>query len=71
MAERINMRLIQMAREREPVAKMATGTALVVIKNRVVQEAFDRLELKFGKGLCGRRAGHPRREPPDGRPAAT
>jgi hypothetical protein len=53
MARRINFRLLQMAREREPVAKTASGTALVVVKDRLVSDAFDRLGIKFGRGLAG------------------
>jgi hypothetical protein len=53
MARRINFRLLQMAREREPVVKTASGTALVVVKDRLVSDAFDRLGIKFGRGLAG------------------
>ena len=47
MAHRINERLIQMAMDLEPKAKTASGTALVVVKNAVVKEAFDALNLHF------------------------
>lgn len=53
MARRVNTRLIEMARELAPVAKTGSGTALVVVKNAVVNEAYNKLNLKFSGGLSG------------------
>lgn len=47
MADRLNERLIAMAIELEPKAKTASGTALVVVKNAVVDDAFKSLGLHF------------------------
>lgn len=52
MASRINRRLVDMARELEPVAKTATGTALVVVKNQIVTQAFNDLGLNL-KSFAG------------------
>jgi len=53
MATRINQRLLEMARELEPVAKTASGTALVVVRNAVVNAAYDALGLKFRGSYSG------------------
>lgn len=53
MARRINARLHDMARELEPVAVTATGTALVLVKNAVVNQAYDALGLKFRGSYAG------------------
>lgn len=47
MAHRINARLVEMARALEPVAKTASGSALVVVKTAAVDEAFNKLGLKL------------------------
>jgi hypothetical protein len=49
MAQRISRRLIEMAIAMEPVAKTASGTALVVVRNAVVDQAFRDLNLTFGR----------------------
>jgi hypothetical protein len=49
MAVRINERLLELAEALEPVAKTASGTALVVIKNQLVDAAFAELDLHFRK----------------------
>lgn len=56
MAIRLNERLVQMAIDLEPKAKTASGTALVVVKNAVVKEAFDKLGLHFARASSGPRA---------------
>lgn len=53
MAARIDDRLHEMAKALNPVAKTASGTALVVVKDRVVNDAFARL----GIHLSGRWTG--------------
>lgn len=54
MASRLNERLIKMARDLEPVAKTASGTALVLVKNAAVEEAYAALNLNLkGKALGG------------------
>lgn len=45
MAGRINQRLHDMARALEPIAKTATGTALVVVRSAVVDAAYAQLNL--------------------------
>ncbi len=57
MADRINGRLIQMAADLEPVAKTASGTALVVVKNALVNEAYAKLGLRL-KTLTGGPSAH-------------
>lgn len=55
MASRINSRLIDVAKELEPVAKTASGTALVVVKGAIVENAYNKLGLssiRYG-GLGG------------------
>jgi hypothetical protein len=47
MAGRINQRLHEMARAMEPIAKTATGTALVVVRTAVVDAAYARLNLNL------------------------
>jgi hypothetical protein len=47
MAGRVNARLIEMAIALEPVAKTASGTALVVVKGALVADAFAKLGLRF------------------------
>jgi hypothetical protein len=49
MARRINDRLIEMARALEPDAKTASGTALVVVRTALVDNAFAKLGYTFGK----------------------
>lgn len=51
MATRVNERLIAMVEALEPVAKTASGSALVVVKNALVEEAFAKrgLKLKMNK----------------------
>ena len=66
MASRINARLIEMAAARDGAAKTGSGTALVVVKNAVVDAAFEKLGLQFlrrGAGLDkgARRSSHARR----------
>jgi uncharacterized protein DUF2786 len=56
MARRIRERLHEMARELDTVAKTATGTALVVVKNAVVDDAYKALGLRLGRGSSGPRA---------------
>ena len=53
MAIRINERLHDMAKQLEPIAKTATGTALVVVRNAVVNAAYAQLHLKFGAASRG------------------
>jgi hypothetical protein len=60
MASRINTRLCEMARDAEPVAKTASGTALVVVKTAVVDKAYADLHLKLRSSSYGARAGSPR-----------
>lgn len=43
MAKRIDQRLVETARELEPVAKTAPGTALVVVRNALIGDAFTKL----------------------------
>lgn len=45
MAGRINQRLHQMARAMEPAARTGSGTALVVVRNAVVEAAYAKLDL--------------------------
>ena len=56
MARRVRDRLEQMARELEPVAVTATGTALVVVKGALVEHAFAELGLKMSRGSRGPQA---------------
>jgi hypothetical protein len=53
MASRINSRLTAMATVLEPVAKTASGTALIVVKGALVEEAFAKLNLRFSKARAG------------------
>jgi hypothetical protein len=53
MAQRVNDRLIAMAQALEPVAKTASGSALVVVRNAVVDEAFAKLNLRFTGRVSG------------------
>jgi hypothetical protein len=53
MARRINNRLLDMAEAAAPVAKTATGTSLVVVKNAVVEAAYASLGLKFSGSYTG------------------
>jgi hypothetical protein len=52
MASRVSQRLNELAAQRETVAKTASGTALVVIRNQLVDAAFAKLHLNF-KGSSG------------------
>ena len=56
MATRISNRLYDMARKLDPVAKTATGSSLVVVKDALVKNAFDRLGIRLTGGLSGMRA---------------
>ena len=56
MATRVNERLIQMAKDLEPKAKTASGTALVVVKNAVVNDAFGKLGIRLRSISSGPRA---------------
>jgi hypothetical protein len=60
MAARINERLIAMAAVLDNTAKTGSGTALVVVKNAVVDEAFAKLGLRFSgrhvRGMSARDA---------------
>jgi hypothetical protein len=47
MPTRVNQRLIEEAQKREPQARTASGTALVVVKNPLVEEAYAKLNLRF------------------------
>lgn len=47
MAARINARLVEMAKALEPVAKTASGSALVVVKTAAVEEAFNKLGVNL------------------------
>jgi hypothetical protein len=53
MAARIDERLSEMARAAEPVATTASGTALVVVKNAIVDAAYSDLHLKLRKSRLG------------------
>jgi hypothetical protein len=53
MGSRINERLIALAAVLDNTAKTGSGTALVVVKNAVVDEAYGKLNLHFS----GRRIG--------------
>lgn len=53
MATRINERLIAMAAALEPVAKTSDGTALVLVRNPLVDEAFAKLGIRFGRRSKG------------------
>jgi hypothetical protein len=50
MAMRINERLVEMARALDSTAKTGSGTALVVVKDAIVNEAYAKLNLHFGRG---------------------
>lgn len=56
MAHRLNQRLHEMAKALEPVATTASGTALVVVKNQIVNSAYDALGLKFRGSSSGPQA---------------
>jgi hypothetical protein len=47
MAYRINERLTQMAIDLEPTAKTGSGTALVVVKGALVDDAYAKLNLRL------------------------
>jgi predicted ATP-binding protein involved in virulence len=54
MALRINARLLDMARELEPTATTASGTALVPLRRAMIDEAFRKLDLNLRRGGHGR-----------------
>lgn len=56
MARRVNQRLTDMAKDANATAKTSDGTALVVVKNAVVAEAYANLNLSFGRAPAGLRA---------------
>lgn len=56
MGRRIGQRLHEMAQEANATAKTSSGTALVVVKNAVVADAYAALGLKLSGGLSGPRA---------------
>lgn len=49
MASRINSRLTDMARALEPVAMTGSGTALIVVKNAIVEDAYREISAGFSK----------------------
>jgi hypothetical protein len=53
MASRISARLKQMALDLAPVAKSATGTALVVVKGAAVAKAYAELGLRLSSSRAG------------------
>lgn len=59
MARRINDRLKEMAAVLAPVAKTATGSALVLVKDKVVKDYVSSLHLRLASGqMSGMRAGN-------------
>jgi hypothetical protein len=56
MARRVGQRLSELAQTANATAKTSDGTALVVVKNAVVQQAFADLGLTMGRGLAGLKA---------------
>jgi len=56
MARRVGQRLVELAASANATAKTSDGTALVVVKNAVVQQAYANLNLNFGRAPAGLRA---------------
>jgi|KBSMisStandDraft_5_1062788.scaffolds.fasta_scaffold155232_4 hypothetical protein len=58
MAHRINRRLTEMAERAQSTAKTSTGTAVMVLRNQVVDAAYTKMTAgwKWGRGSAGPRA---------------